>query len=128
MYKQTGTANSMALKDNLKRLRNAAKLSQVELAQAAKVSQQSISRLEAGHDLTSKHLPALAKALKVSPSDLDPAYAESQGADDEFVRIMLQVPQDSRPLMLEMARKLRNSMPDQKEPALTRGKPSARSK
>jgi len=117
MHKQTGTAKDMALKENLKRIRKAAKLSQAQLAEAAKVSQQSISRLENGDDLTSKHLPKLARALNVSPSDLDPAYAESPQADDEFVQIMLRVPPDSRQLLLDIARKLLNSTPDQKERA-----------
>lgn len=64
----------MTLAANLKRIREAKGLSQVRLANKAKVSQQLISRLEASRDLTTKKLPQLAAALGVLVTDLDPAY------------------------------------------------------
>lgn len=64
----------MTLAENLKRIRETKGLSQVRLANKAKVSQQLISRLEAGRDLTTKKLPQLASALGVLVTDLDPAY------------------------------------------------------
>lgn len=67
---------SMALKDNLKRVRTERKLSQVRLAALAKVSQQLISRLEAGLDLTTKKLPQIARALSVPVSDLDENFSQ----------------------------------------------------
>lgn len=70
----------MALKDNLKRLREKAELSQTKLANAAGVSQQLISRLEAGLDLTTKKLPEIARALDVSVYDIDENYAPEDGA------------------------------------------------
>lgn len=69
----------MALKDNLERLRRAAELSQTKLAKSAKVSQQLISRLESGIDLTTKKLPEIARALGVSVYDLDENYAPEDG-------------------------------------------------
>jgi transcriptional regulator with XRE-family HTH domain len=69
----------MALKDNLKRHREAADLSQAKLAKAARVSQQLISRLESGADLTTKKLPEIARALSVSVSELDENYASDDG-------------------------------------------------
>lgn len=68
----------MALKDNLKRIREKKHLSQSGLAKAASVSQQLISRLEAGLDLTTKRLPEIARALGVSAYELD----ENFSADD----------------------------------------------
>lgn len=64
----------MTLAENLKRIREAKGLSQVRLADKAKVSQQLISRLESGRDQTTKKLPQLANALGVLVTDLDPAY------------------------------------------------------
>lgn len=69
----------MALKDNLERLRKAAGLSQTKLADLAKVSQQLISRLESGIDLTTKKLPEIARAIGVSVYDLDENYAPDDG-------------------------------------------------
>ena len=61
----------MALKDNLKRIREDRGLSQSGLAKLALVSQQLISRLEAGTDLTTKKLPEIARSLNVSVYELD---------------------------------------------------------
>lgn len=64
----------MTLAANLKRIRDEKKLSQPKLAKLAGVSQQLISRLENGKDLTTKKLPLLARALEVTVTELDPAY------------------------------------------------------
>lgn len=69
----------MSLKDNLKRIREEKGLSQPKLADAAKVSQQLISRLERGVDLTTKKLPEIARALGVSPYEIDENYAPEDG-------------------------------------------------
>jgi len=58
---------TMSIADNLPRLRKAKGLSQVALANKAGVSQQLISRLESGVDLTSKKLPELARTLSLRP-------------------------------------------------------------
>lgn len=65
----------MALKDNLKRIREDRKMSQSGLARAAKVSQQLISRLESGLDLTTKKLPEIARALSVSAYEIDENFS-----------------------------------------------------
>jgi transcriptional regulator with XRE-family HTH domain len=78
VYKLTGISIYMAIKENLARIRRDKKMSQVKLAEISGVSQQSISRLENGVDLTSKHLPQLARALGVPVHELDDQY----GADD----------------------------------------------
>jgi transcriptional regulator with XRE-family HTH domain len=71
----------MALKDNLKRLREERGLSQTGLAKLAVVSQQLISRLESGLDLTTKKLPEIARALSVTPSEIDENFAiEDRGS------------------------------------------------
>lgn len=69
----------MALKDNLKRIRAEKGFSQTGLATAAKVSQQLISRLESGVDLTTKKLPEIGRALGVSVYELDENYAPGNG-------------------------------------------------
>lgn len=66
----------MALKDNLQRLRKEKKLSQPKLADLAGISQQLISRLENGKDLTTKRLPEIARALGVPVSDLDENFSD----------------------------------------------------
>lgn len=65
---------AMGLAENLKKIREDNDLSQARLAKLAGVSQQSISRLEAGKDLTSKYLPRIAAALRVPVSAIDPSY------------------------------------------------------
>jgi transcriptional regulator with XRE-family HTH domain len=70
----------MALKDNLKRVREEKRLSQPKLAELAGVSQQLISRLENGKDLTTKKLPEIARALGVTVAELD----ENFGGEADF--------------------------------------------
>lgn len=69
----------MELKDNLKRIRAESGLSQPKLAAKAGVSQQLISRLENGLDLTTKKLPEIARALGVSVYEIDENYAAEDG-------------------------------------------------
>ncbi len=65
---------AMALAENLQQIRTDKKLSQSRLAKLSGVSQQSISRLEAGLDQSSKHLPRIAAALGVPVASLDQSY------------------------------------------------------
>ena len=65
----------MSLQKNLARIRKEKGFSQSKLAQVASVSQQLLSRLESGTDLTTKKLPEIARALGVSVFDLDEKYA-----------------------------------------------------
>lgn len=60
--------------ENLKTLRKSKKLSQVQLAELAGVSQQLISQIERGVNQTTKELPVLAQALGVGVYEIDPAY------------------------------------------------------
>jgi transcriptional regulator with XRE-family HTH domain len=64
----------MSLQKNLARIRKERGLSQVKLSQIAGVSQQLLSRLENGTDLTTKKLPEIARALGVTVFDLDEKY------------------------------------------------------
>lgn len=70
----------MPIPENLRRLREEREMSQVDLARAAKVSQQLISQLERGENLTTKKLPAIARALNATVSDLDEEYGGDHGA------------------------------------------------
>lgn len=64
----------MSIAKNLTKLRSAAGLSQAQLASVSGVSQQLISQIERGINLTTKHLPKLANALGVSVGAIDPEY------------------------------------------------------
>lgn len=74
-HKEAGSAISMGIKENLKRIREAKGFSQPRLAKESGVSQQLISRLENGVDLTSKRLPELARALGVPVHEIDENFA-----------------------------------------------------
>jgi transcriptional regulator with XRE-family HTH domain len=60
--------------ENLRRLRKAAGLSQLTLAEKAGVSQQLVSQLENGKNYSTTELPGLAHALGVPVHAIDPAY------------------------------------------------------
>jgi SOS-response transcriptional repressor LexA len=70
----------MSLQKNLARIRKERGLSQVKLSQIAGVSQQLLSRLENGTDLTTKKLPEIARALGVTVFDLDEKYTPEKDA------------------------------------------------
>lgn len=61
-------------RDSFIAARKAAKLSQIALAEKAGVSQQLIGSIETGRTKTSKYLPRLATALRVTLASLDPDY------------------------------------------------------
>lgn len=71
----------MGIMENLPRIRKAKGFSQVKLAKEAGVSQQLISRLENGDDITSKKLPELARALGVPVHEIDENFTpDREGA------------------------------------------------
>lgn len=78
--KETGSAISMGIMENLPRIRKAKGFSQVKLAKEAGVSQQLISRLESGADQTSKKLPDLARVLGVAIHEIDENFTP-EGAE-----------------------------------------------
>lgn len=84
--KAAGRMLGMGIAENLKRLRKEAGLSQPALARASGVSQQLISQLERGENVTTTRLPDLARALSASLDELDESYA---GLDlDRKVRLV----------------------------------------
>lgn len=70
-----GMVARMGFADNIKRLREREGLSQLELAKKAGVSQQLISQLENGKNLTTKKLPQIVKALNATLEQLDETLA-----------------------------------------------------
>lgn len=93
----------MAIADNLRALRRAAKMTQAILAARSGVSQQLISQLETGHITATNSLPALAAALGVPVSEIDPRYIDSSAGDRggdtiDFIPI---VPWESIPRLSE---------------------------
>lgn len=64
----------MSIASNLSKFRSRAGLSQGELAKLSGVSQQLISQIEQGKNLSTKHLPKLANALGVGIGEIDPDY------------------------------------------------------
>lgn len=77
----------MSIPENIKRLRKAKRLSQPQLAKAAGVSQQLISQLENGINLTTKFLPDIAKALGATMGEIDKAYVPSALSRHRQVRL-----------------------------------------
>lgn len=61
--------------ENVRRLREAAGMSQDDLAVAAKTTQSTIDRIEREEVANSRFLPRIAGALRVSLSELDESYA-----------------------------------------------------
>lgn len=76
----------MNIGENLRRLRRAAGLTQLELAQKSGVSQATISDLERGVNETTKSLPDLARALGASVADLAPQYGETPAKRETLYR------------------------------------------
>ena len=72
-----GKLRLMGVPENIKALRHKAGFSQPELAKRAGVSQQLISQLENGKNLTTKYLPQIAAALGAAMGDIDEAYSSS---------------------------------------------------
>ena len=66
----------MTIGNRLQILRTAKGMSQPQLARAAGVSQQLISQIEKGRNISSKALPALASALGCSIWDIDPRFID----------------------------------------------------
>lgn len=75
----------MSIKDNLRRIRESKGFSQSRLSKESGVSQQLISRLENGVDITSKRLPELARALGVAVHEIDENFAG--GDDPDFIEL-----------------------------------------
>jgi transcriptional regulator with XRE-family HTH domain len=76
----------MTVADNLRHLRQLAKLSQVRLAERANVSQQLVSQIERGENVSTKYLPQIAKALNCHPGDIDPSYLDAASPENDPVR------------------------------------------
>lgn len=94
--KRTGSQLVMGtIAENLTGRRTDAGISQAELAHASRVSQQLISQIERGVNLSTKHLPALARALRCSVSDLDESFFGAESGVD--TPILLDTPAPPRP-------------------------------
>lgn len=93
----------MAISDNLRAIRRAAKMTQAILAARSGVSQQLISHIEMGRVAATNSLPALAAALGVQPSDIDPRFTETTGGDfgGSSIDYIPIVPWDSIPRLFE---------------------------
>lgn len=65
--------------ENVRRLREAAGMSQDDLATAAKTTQSTIDRIEREEVANSRFLPRIAGVLRVPLSDLDETYAAGDG-------------------------------------------------
>ena len=70
-----GMVARMGIAENLKRLREREGLSQAALAKKAGVSQQLISQLERGENLTTKNLPQIVRALNATIDQVDEKLA-----------------------------------------------------
>lgn len=85
--KLVGIFPAMGIADRLKGHREAQSLSQNALAKKAGVSQQLISQLERGENLTTKKLPQILKALNLPLSELDAELARELGATTHLIQV-----------------------------------------
>ena len=77
----------MGIAENLKTLRKAKRLSQIQLAKLSGVSQQLISQIENGDNVSTTRLPDLARALSARVSEIDPSYSDS-AVNNEMVKLV----------------------------------------
>lgn len=78
----------MPIPDNLRRLREERRLSQPRLAELAGVTQQLISQLERGENLTTRKLPQIARALGVQAHEIDENYSPDPSGAVHSVRLI----------------------------------------
>lgn len=102
----------MGLRENLRRFREERKMSQTALAERAGVKQQLISQIENGKNLTTKsrYLVAMARALNVQPSDLDPLYSPGDTWQD-VLSVALDMAQDDKATLLDVYRVIERFYP-----------------
>jgi transcriptional regulator with XRE-family HTH domain len=100
----------MTVAANLKRLRLDRQLSQGRLAELANVSQQLVSQIERGENVSTKYLPQIAVALNCKVDELDPSYRVTEPAQDqliqEIVALASQLSEQERRLLLGAAQGL----------------------
>jgi transcriptional regulator with XRE-family HTH domain len=111
----------MGIPENLKRLREAAGLSQNELADKAGLSQQLVSQLERGVNRTTRTLPQLAHALGVTIYEIDPDFGaggKPDAAREELMSVYdrLGVLPGWQEYLLQQARQLEAHVRGQADP------------
>lgn len=100
----------MSIGQNLKKLRAAAKLSQVDLAAKAGVSQQLISQIENDVNRDTTRLPELARALGCRVDAIDPEYHIAPAAIAERINAVLdELPEDDQERVMDFAQALARS-------------------
>jgi transcriptional regulator with XRE-family HTH domain len=116
----------MGIPENLERLRKREGLSQTGLAKKANVSQQLISQLERGENLTTKKLPQIARALNASIEEVDPNYAADDLLRGDLLKLFDRLPADLRPVALSRIEALVPAAPE--PPAEARPPKAARAR
>lgn len=117
----------MGIKENLKRIREAKGFSQPRLAKESGVSQQLISRLENGVDLTSKRLPELARALGVHVYEIDENFAAGEDPDfAELIELMRAADPDVKRAISVLLKSRKPSISPELAPATRGQRPSSR--
>jgi transcriptional regulator with XRE-family HTH domain len=101
---------AMTVAANLRRFRQKAGLSQVQLADLAGVSQQLVSQIERGENVSTKYLPQIAIALRRTVGEIDPSYRTGDVLDHHLVReiaeLAAQLSETERRLLLGAAQGL----------------------
>lgn len=116
----------MGIPDNLKRLREREGLSQNGLAKRAQVSQQLISQLERGENLTTRKLPQIARALNANVEEVDPNYAADDAIRAKMLEAFDSLPSDVRPVALARIQALASPAPAQPSSVEPQKAPRAR--
>lgn len=113
----------MGIAENLRRFREGAGLSQDQLADEARVSQQLISQIERGENLTTKKLPQIAHALGKPVFELDPNFSPADVPEDQAAAELLAIygrlasKPHARAHLLEQARALESLVLGQGAPS-----------
>ncbi len=89
MAKQAATAEMYEVADKIRERRKALGLTQVQLASAAQLGENTIQRIESGMaQVSTESLFRLARALRTTPNDLAPASYEFSACDFSMNEIL----------------------------------------
>lgn len=91
MPKQIASQDMREVGENIRSRRKEIGMTQVQLASAAQLGENTIQRIESGQaQPTVESLFRIAKALGVTPNDLSPTYYEFTSTHNEFEELLTQ--------------------------------------
>ena len=89
MPKQIASEDMVEVSENIRNRRKKIRMTQVQLASAAQLGENTIQRIESGQaQATIESLFRIAKALGVTPNNLAPSYYEFTSTNKEFEELL----------------------------------------